>query len=143
MLVVEVQTPPLDRLLRGPPQELARGIAKELGYVYLFRPLPARLGSASTRTGPVIVARSSSKSLPKNSSKSPPPPHGERLPPPLTSATCISHRFSVLGASPGTTRLTLTTASPTPQTSHSLVATLFLFSKILNYFFFCLAFKDA
>src|SRR5215207_1381068 len=74
---------------------------------------------------------SSSKNLPKKSSKRlpPPPPRedppkGER-PPALASAAWTSQRFSVLGGSPGTMRLTVTTAGLIPQTSHILLSAIF------------------
>src|SRR5215207_9408248 len=72
---------------------------------------------------------SSSKNLSKKSSKRLPPPRGD-LPPKVerptpASAAWISQRCSTLWPSPGTTRLTVTTAGLIPQTSHILVAIFF------------------
>src|SRR5919199_226560 len=65
----------------------------------------------------------SSKNLSKKSSnRLPPPPKGELRLSPLAWAACTSQRCSVLGGSPGTTRLTVTTAGLTPHTSQSLAA---------------------
>src|SRR5919112_50359 len=65
----------------------------------------------------------------KNPSKRLPPPRGDLPPkderPPPAPAAWISQRYSPLWPSPGTTRLTVTTAGLMPQTSHILVAIFF------------------
>src|SRR5215207_7735927 len=77
---------------------------------------------------------SSSKNLSKKSSKRLPPPRGD-LPPKVerptpASAAWISQRCSTLWPSPGTTRLTVTTAGLMPHTSHILVAIFFCLLKV-------------
>src|SRR5215211_3204052 len=78
---------------------------------------------ASSRVSP---RGSSSKNLSKKSSKRLPPPRGDLPPkddrPTPASAAWISQRCSTLWPSPGTTRLTVTTAGLIPHMSHILVA---------------------
>src|SRR5215204_6760857 len=73
-----------------------------------------------------LPSGSSSKNLPKKSSKRLPPPSGDLPPkderPAPASAAWISQRCSTLWPSPGTTRLTVTTAGLIPHMSHILVA---------------------
>jgi hypothetical protein len=64
VLGVEVEAAPVDRGLRGPLQQLAGGVAEQLGHVHLFDP-PIAPGGGSTgrpsgpdsaRPGPARIA---------------------------------------------------------------------------------------